>query len=504
MSGRTRGSVSILLVLLLVPMFYLAGIVIDTSKVVASKNIISGAGDLALNSILAQYDNELFNVYGLFGVNEDPEMISEVSNSFSESVNASTSTSGVINTEIESFEVEFIPESSLSNPEVLKDQILEYMKIRAPITVSQDLLTKFSFVTDLISQSMAISEGIDSSGLSQEDRAMYETIFQSLFSVALTKFFEYVEGSEGESPGEGDNYFNEFEGFDMTNFDKIHDFFAVESVAVEQIYQSVLITEYITEMFSCATSGIGGDFETLSGYSMTSEECPMFNSEVEYILWGYDDVSKNINATKSLLFWVRFIMNSIYAFSSPEIDRQTLAVATPIAAVTGVGISIIQNSLKIFASFVESTIDMNLLMSGAAVPIYKDDETWRMSFGNTIDNLINVSTDFVPVENQSVTMTYQEYLKLFISFFSLNETKLNEMLTRVAEVIQINLSSGDDLDTSSETIEKDADFKINECYTLVEVNATVRVHTVVLGRFNSLIESDTTSVEIDYYGILGY
>lgn len=503
MFKKCKGSVSILLVLILLPMFYLVGIVIDASKVVASENVVSGAGDLALNSILANYNRELMDVYGLFGVSESSELIEDVSNSFTESVLTSQNATGIIEIEVESFEVEFVPESSLDNPDVLKNQILEYMKIRAPVSVTQDMLMKFSFISDLVAQSAAISEGLNSANLLPEDKAAYETIFYHLFSQALTELFGYVD-SNGEEPSEGsDNSYNEFEGIDSTSFDKVSDFFAVESVAIEQLFESILITEYITEMFSCATSGIGGEFKTLSGYPMNSDVCPMFNSEVEYILWGFDNESQNVLATKVLLLGVRFVMNSIYAFSSPEIDNRTFVAATAVAGWTGIGIPIVQNTLKAVLAVVESFVDVHLLMTGVAVPIYKDETTWRVGLGNSIDNVFNISTDVAPID-QSLTMTYKEYLKLFICIFSLNENKMDEMMTRVAEVIQLNLSSGADLDVAGKTVEKDQAFKLEECYTLVEVNSSVSVDTIVLGKITGFIESQGTSVSIDYYGMLGY
>ena len=65
---RCRGSISLFLVLIMLPMFILAGLVIDGSRISVAKTEVSGAGDLAMNAALSDYNQYLQEVYGLFGV----------------------------------------------------------------------------------------------------------------------------------------------------------------------------------------------------------------------------------------------------------------------------------------------------------------------------------------------------------------------------------------------------------------------------------------------------
>ncbi len=56
--GKQRGSICVLLTLILVPVLMFSGIIVDASRLFASKTVVSGAGDLTMNAALAQYDRE--------------------------------------------------------------------------------------------------------------------------------------------------------------------------------------------------------------------------------------------------------------------------------------------------------------------------------------------------------------------------------------------------------------------------------------------------------------
>lgn len=63
--GKQRGSICVLLTLILVPVLMFSGIIVDASRLFASKTVVSGAGDLTMNAALAQYDKKLKDTYGL-------------------------------------------------------------------------------------------------------------------------------------------------------------------------------------------------------------------------------------------------------------------------------------------------------------------------------------------------------------------------------------------------------------------------------------------------------
>lgn len=153
--GKNRGAISVFLTLILVPVLIFSGIIVDISRLYAAKTVISGVGDLTMNAALARYDKQLKDSYGLITMADDPSspsMKTYLEQSFLESCNASalkdtksTDLHSMIQLELgtEGVEVQGVKNSSLADTQVLQQQILEYMKFRAPVYMVSDILEKF-------------------------------------------------------------------------------------------------------------------------------------------------------------------------------------------------------------------------------------------------------------------------------------------------------------------------------------------------------------------------
>ena len=65
MTQRQKGSVSVFLAIILLTTFLFSGVIIDGGRIYAGRTIASGAGQLALNAGLSNYDTALKDAYGL-------------------------------------------------------------------------------------------------------------------------------------------------------------------------------------------------------------------------------------------------------------------------------------------------------------------------------------------------------------------------------------------------------------------------------------------------------
>ena len=74
---KTKGAISIFLVLIMLPMFTCAGLIVDGARISAARTAVSGAGDLAMNAALSEYDQIVKDVYGLFAMSEDMDELEE-------------------------------------------------------------------------------------------------------------------------------------------------------------------------------------------------------------------------------------------------------------------------------------------------------------------------------------------------------------------------------------------------------------------------------------------
>lgn len=147
------GAISVFLTLILIPTLLFGGVIIDGVRIYGSKNIISGAGDLAMNGALANYDGSLNDAYGLIAcASTQDELKKNMQDYFEASLNANGLTTedfnkALINLELvgESLEAQGIDGTQIWQTEVMKQQILEYMKYRAPVTfVNRAILDKLS------------------------------------------------------------------------------------------------------------------------------------------------------------------------------------------------------------------------------------------------------------------------------------------------------------------------------------------------------------------------
>ena len=70
---KTKGAVSIFLVIILVPMMTVSALFVDASKVSLAKSVSESAGDLTLNTALTDYDTKLKDMYGLFATAQNTD-----------------------------------------------------------------------------------------------------------------------------------------------------------------------------------------------------------------------------------------------------------------------------------------------------------------------------------------------------------------------------------------------------------------------------------------------
>jgi hypothetical protein len=179
---KTKGAISIFLVLVMLPMFTCAGLIVDGARISAARTSVTGAGDLAMNAALSEYDEILKDVYGLFAMSETTEELeANVSRYFSNTINNEGILQGsdsytrsfinsigslfssdditfdnIVDTEVESFNLVEVSNSALANPTVLDRQIVEYMKYRGPVSLGTGLITKLGLIGETSKQTKAL------------------------------------------------------------------------------------------------------------------------------------------------------------------------------------------------------------------------------------------------------------------------------------------------------------------------------------------------------------
>lgn len=258
----------------------------------------------------------------------------------------------------------------------------------------------------------------------------------------------------------------------------------IASKGAENLY----IAEYAMQMFSYYTVGISngqerpdGEVIGISGYSLKKHKA--YRAECEYILWGKAKSQTNVMSTVMMLFGIRMLFNSFFAFTDKGIEGIALLAATAIAGGWAPYlIPIIKVVIKLGFAGVETASDISKLKQGYGVTILKNSNSWSTTpyMRNNTDN------------RYGLTFDYSEYLRVFlnVSMLAGNETGI---LGRIADCIQVN----------------EPDMDLQTGYTMIAVQAKVKSRTTFMRKISDLGEGGAwgfpdDTYTISYQSILGY
>ena len=236
MSRAVRGSVTLLLVMLLLPMITFSTLIIDASRLQSVRTNIAGAGDLTLNAIMSEYNVLLEDMYGLFancknmndlkpaleayfrqsaesfvpagtlsGNDYAKEMIKKATNLVLDNNGnvPQESLTNFLNMALvdNQFQAEAVHGGALANPNIMKQQIVEYMKYRGPVSLASTLLGKLNVLSNASSQTDACDKKVDYNkslgALKDPCTTAFQAIEEKYNMGALVMNLAMSEGMEG-------------------------------------------------------------------------------------------------------------------------------------------------------------------------------------------------------------------------------------------------------------------------------------------------------------------
>lgn len=184
---KKRGSITVFLSLILVPTLLFMSIMVDGAALALSKGVVESAGELASNAALADYDTVLKDVYGLFAMSQkadDPQaaLAENVSRYFEDSMKANgiipeqvtwdsdtmnwisawlngsdiddATLNSLLNISMsDTSQIIYMQDSSLADPTMLRSQIVEYAKYRAPVNAAMSALDSLGAFKKVAGQS---------------------------------------------------------------------------------------------------------------------------------------------------------------------------------------------------------------------------------------------------------------------------------------------------------------------------------------------------------------
>ncbi len=222
---KIRGSITVLMVIILLPMMTLSSIIVDSSRINMARTMISSAGDLTMNTALANYDTILKDVYGLFAMSQnmsDEELADSLKTYFSKTlvsygvVNEAESgeyvdaligdfkeiiantnngqASNFLDMNIVDFKAQKVDNSSLINPNILRNQIVEYMKYRAPINFGLSFLDSIKSFKAVQAQTNVVESQVIAQESTQDVARACSTLISSIRT--YDKLIESIQSGE--------------------------------------------------------------------------------------------------------------------------------------------------------------------------------------------------------------------------------------------------------------------------------------------------------------------
>lgn len=208
---HNKGSISIFLSAILLPFLWLIGILVDDSNLNLSIASVEGAGELTVNAALANYDSVLADVYGLYAMSQSSEddnlglesyfrdslhagelmqavdadselgqAVVDGSQDLLGLTRAEDVTRNFVDVEYSNFTAGGLPGSSLANPEILKSQIVEFMKYRGPADIGMSLLDSLGVFKKVGEQAKVLKEKMNTdqkvATLAEESQRLYDAI----------------------------------------------------------------------------------------------------------------------------------------------------------------------------------------------------------------------------------------------------------------------------------------------------------------------------------------
>lgn len=479
-----KGSISIFLILVLVPLYTCIYMVVGSVRYSAGRSRLMGILNLNGNSALNHYELTLKRQFDLFSMGEsEEELQKKLEAQYIEMIvpegNGLTDWQNVVTVNPDTYQVHYPDKSILARPEILQDVISDYMKERAPLLFAKEFSKKSSRVLKVpnnLLQQKVLPEKLGIQTSRQKMAVKYlsqETVSVSSGKELIDQEFSGLKRNGNLQPGSliqlEDTSVIALVGAERAA--KIDSYSAVSSVnsnvvndndsqslsnAGKSLFQTLQGTvgktqleleEYLIHMFSCYTTGEQDQSLTQRAFA----DRKMFRGEIEYMLFGADSKRNNVVLAAQSILALRVYINGLYAYSSPKIQAMALEAVGPLVEITGGAAAPLAEAVIAMWVLAESINDLQQLLKGGAVPFFKTDASWSTSLSGTASSHVESATD----------LTYKDYLRLFLFGKTGAETSRRAVLSRCAKMIQAACT------------DSDSTFDITRCYQQIELKARI-------------------------------
>ncbi|MDT8718572.1 hypothetical protein IAI10_18055 [Clostridium sp. 19966] len=167
---REQGVITVFLSLILLILICFVGALVDGTRMVTAHSQVSRAIDNAVRAELADYDTKLKDAYGFMAMNTENADLNSTAQTFLQKNLLVDKSDGKQFTDLYHYDIESVKASGLnplSDDNVFKEQLLEYMKYRAPLNLVDGIIDRFqkfkslTKITDATNKKKALDDEIE-------------------------------------------------------------------------------------------------------------------------------------------------------------------------------------------------------------------------------------------------------------------------------------------------------------------------------------------------------
>lgn len=152
----------------------------------------------------------------------------------------------------------------------------------------------------------------------------------------------------------------------------------------------------------------------LDNFNSKIDNSKDFSSQIEYILFGNENLGKNESSIQNMIFAIRFLLNSVYAYTNNDLGNEASIVAATLAGWTGFGVPLVRTLVLSGMSFGESLIDVNTLNKSKDLAGFKNKSTWQVSLSGLKNLLAKNVVDISSAGIDSIYRSIDNYADLGI------------------------------------------------------------------------------------------
>ena len=200
-----------------------------------------------------------------------------------------------------------------------------------------------------------------------------------------------------------------------------------ESVLTAPLADRLYLAEYTAQLM---------DYFGRGSFDADSTKTGSGHTEIEYILYGLNNDTDNLNATVKRLVAIRTGLNLIYLYSDTAKREEARTLALSITGAFGLTPLVTVTAFMIMSIWAlgQAVCDVKHLLGGGKVPLMHDAETFSLSLTGLLGFNEAGFSENTDSTDGGKGLKYLDYLRLLL-FFSQN----TEQDYRCMDIIQMNL-----------------------------------------------------------------